>query len=167
MKAPAHLCSECNEPHRVSPAHKEVLNKMKLTMLSVAAKHIMKTMSNNFMVRDIAQPDEFKLFNNFQKLRYHGLVTPARDDAGNRIKGRWLITRNGWGFLRGDIELPQYVIVRDNHIEERADRKVTLREVDSGAMEIVTNFFYFDENNKPVGMRPVAPIKVEQPSLFS
>lgn len=164
-----HFCSVCKKIHIVQPAkeaRKEHLNKMKLIMLRTAAQHVMKTMSNDFMVRDIADPEEFKLFNNFQKLRYHGLVTPTRDGAGKRIKGHWLITRNGWAFLRGDIMLPRYVLVQDNHIEGRADEDVSLRQVASQDFEIVTQFEYFDDNNKPVGLRPAQPKKMEQASLL-
>ncbi len=85
----------------------------------------------------------------------------------NKIKGQWLITRNGWAFLRGEIELSKYVLVSNNHIKERSDEKVTHRNVNAGVMEITTAFEYFDDNNRPVGLRPSAPApKPVQESLL-
>jgi hypothetical protein len=160
----SHPCT-CGETHHVKDARKEVLNRMKLTMLRRAADHVIKTMDNNFMVREICEPDEFQLFNNFQKLRYHGLVTPVRDANGKRVKGIWLITRNGWDFLRGSKSLHAWVRVKDNRIIERSEELVTLREVAADIFEIVTRFEYFDESTgEPVGLRPGVP--AEQASLL-
>lgn len=133
---------------------------MKLTMLRKAASHVIETMSNDFMVRDIAEPEQFKLFNNFQKLRYHGLVTPVLDSNKRRMKGRWLITRNGWDFLRGNRSLPDWVLVKENRITEKSEHLIAISEV-SRDFEIATHFEYFDENNNPVGLRPnAAPSQV-------
>lgn len=54
--------------------------------------------------------------NNFQKLRYFGLVHHVKDQDGNRKAGRWLITRNGWAFLRGDLAIPDFVMTFRNKI---------------------------------------------------
>lgn len=149
-----HFCT-CGEIHKVKDAHKEHLNRMKLTMLMRAANHVKETMENNFMVREICEPDEFQLFNNFQKLRYHGLITPIRDDDGKRIKGQWLITRNGWEFLRGKKLMHAWVKVKDNRITERSEDLVSLRNVATDMFEIVTRFEYFDEESgQPIGLRP-------------
>lgn len=168
MTGHAHLCSVCNEPHKVPLAHKEQISKMKLVMLKTAAAQVMKTMTNDFMVRDFIKDGEFSLYGNFQKLRYHGLITPVRDEAGNKIKGRWLITRNGWAFLRGDIALPIYVLIRENHIVSRADEQIKAKNVDRLYEEITTHFEYFDDNGKPVGLYPRFPqgVAPTQPSLL-
>jgi hypothetical protein len=135
-------------------------------MLKRAAEHVILNMTNNFMVREISQPEEYSVWHNFQKLRYHGLITPIRDDAGNRIKGQWLITRNGWAFLRGEIKLPAYVMVRDNRVIDHSNDLVELRNVNAGVPEIQTKFEYFDSDGKPVGFRPKTPTKLEQVSLL-
>lgn len=159
-----HFCT-CGEVHKVKQAHKEVLNKMKLTMLRRAAEHVISTMDNNFMVREICEPDEFQLFNNFQKLRYHGLVTPIRDGEGKRVKGLWLITRNGWEFLRGKKLMHAWVSVKENRIVERSEDMVSLRDVAMDMFEITTRFEYFDEEtNQPVGLRP--GVSAEQTSIL-
>lgn len=146
------ICHACGQ--KVQEAHKESLNKMKLTMLQKAAKHVMETMKNDFRVYDFVGEDEFKLFNNFQKLRYHGLITPARDNQDRRIKGRWLITRNGWAFLRGELDIPRYVLVRNNRIVEKSSERTLVRDVYYGSEAIQTTFEYFDDYGQPVGYRP-------------
>lgn len=149
----ASVCECCGQV--IKQAHKEVLNKSKLIMLKAGAKRVIETGKNEFMVRDIADPSEFKLYNNFQKLRYHGLVTPARDEANHRVKGKWLITRNGWAFLRGEIQMPAYVIIKNNTVESRADRTVGFKDVWRGEECICTVFEYFDDDGKMVGVRPI------------
>jgi len=147
------VCHSCGQT--IMEAHREHLGKMKLTMLKRAASHVMQTKKNDFMVRDIADESEFKVFNNFQKLRYHGLVTPGRDHFGNRVRGRWLITRNGWAFLRGKLELPKFVLVRNNHIVDHSSQTIDVREVYRGSDAIVTTFEYFDDAGNMIGFRPV------------
>lgn len=98
--------------------------------------------------------NDTNFYNNFQKLRYHGLVYYARDENGQRVRGHWLITRNGWAFLRGEIRLPKHVLVKNNHIVGRSDEDVSMRDVYVGAETMQTTFEYFDEDGRPVGIRP-------------
>lgn len=72
---------------------------------------------------------EFNRQRNFQKLRYFGLVAHVRDAAGNPIRGRWLITRRGGAFLRGEIEIPHQVTTYRNRIVKRSDVTVSVKEV--------------------------------------
>jgi hypothetical protein len=146
------ICPECGQ--RKQDAHKEVLNRMKLTMLQSAAAHVMQTMRNDFKVYDFANDRQFKTYHNFQKLRYHGLITPVKDPLGRRIRARWLITRNGWSFLRGEKELPKYVLVQHNLIIKHAPELVYMKDVYYGADYIQTTFEYFDGAGNPVGVRP-------------
>lgn len=147
------LCQSCGQ--KIQEAHKEEFSAMKLSMLKQAAGHVMSTMRNDFKVRDFATPEEFKRFNNFQKLRYHGLVTPVRDRVTQqRIKGRWLITRQGWAFLRGELEISKFVLVKNNQIVSHSDTKVGVRSIYYGSEAIQTTFEYFDDSGSPVGFRP-------------
>jgi hypothetical protein len=147
------VCNKCGQ--KIQTPHKEELNAMKLGLLRRAADHVMDTMVNDFRVRDFAKPEEFKRFHNFQKLRYHGLVTPVRDrDTGQRIKGRWLITRNGWAFLRGDIGISKYVLVKNNSIVGYSDKQINVYAISHGLDAIQTTFEYFDDSGQPVGFRP-------------
>lgn len=148
-------CNACGQ--RIPLARKEMLNKHKVEMLKRAALHVNKTMTNDFMVRDFTEPEDFKRYNFFSHLRLHGLVFKQRDRAGNEIRGRWGITRNGWAFLRGEKQLPKYVLIKNNSIVSRADELVGFREVWRGENTMQTSFEYFNNYGEPVGVRPVAP----------
>lgn len=68
-------------------------------------------------------------FNNFQKLRYFGLVAKVRNDEDMHIQGHWLITRRGWLFLKGDIAVHKSIKTFRNSITERSEEKVKIYEV--------------------------------------
>lgn len=146
------VCHACGQP--IKQAYKEVLTKHKLTMLQEAARHIIETGVNDFCL-DYRHMENYNNFNNFQKLRYHGLVHHVRDRSGNKVRGHWLITRNGWAFLRGEIELPKWVTVRNNSIVERCPETIHVKYVYHGSEVIQTTWEYFDEAGNPVGVRPV------------
>lgn len=142
-------CEACGSV--IQQTHKETLNKMKLTMLKAGASRVIETNKNDFQLHELS--GNINSYNNFQKLRYHGLIHYVTRN-GVRQRGHWLITRNGWAFLRGEITLPKYVLVKNNHIESKSDRHITVREVYYGSEEIQTTFEYFDDDGKPVGFRP-------------
>lgn len=148
----ADVCPSCGQ--RIPLARKELLNRHKVQMLKRAAGYVMDTMKNDFMVRDFTEPEDFKRFNFFSHLRLHGLVFKQKDRAGQIIRGRWGITRNGWSFLRGELALPKYVLIRNNKIESRSDQLVHFGEVWRGEPSIQTSFEYFDNEGKPVGRWP-------------
>lgn len=153
-----HLCSRCNQPHVVQDAHKEHLTKIKCEMLKKAANHVIETGVNNFKKSDVAGMRENSAYGNFQKLRYHGLAVQVREN-GNKHRDRWLITRNGWAFLRGELKLPKFVMVKDNHALEngRSDTLISLLDVLRGGEYLETTFEYFDEQTGAmIGRRPVA-----------
>jgi DNA-binding PadR family transcriptional regulator len=145
-------CHTCGQ--KIQQTHKEQLNKMKLTMLKEAANHVKATMKNDFKKSDLPTQNHSE-YANFQKLRYHGLITPTRDKAGNRIRGRWLITRQGWAFLRGELDLAAHVLVKNNHIVGKSKRTLNVKDVYRGSEEVVTVFEYFDDDGRPVGIRPL------------
>lgn len=55
-------------------------------------------------------------YNNFQKLRYHGLVHKVRNGEKGYHSGRWLITRLGGQFLRCEVGVCRDVYVLDNQV---------------------------------------------------
>lgn len=147
-------CEHCGQ--RIRLQRKEMLNKAKVSMLKRAAQHVMTTMTNDFMTRDFTDDIEYKLYSNFQHLRYHGLIAHVKVN-GKKVGKHWLITRNGWAFLRGEIDLPRYVLVKDDHTQSRADERVYLKDLLHGDPYIQTTFEYFDDAGKPVGVFPRNP----------
>ncbi len=67
-------------------------------------------------------------YNNFQKLRYHGLVAKVKED-GVFISGYWLLTTRGQAFLRGNLKIPSYVVIFNNRITERSEEKISAHDV--------------------------------------
>lgn len=151
-------CLACKS--RIPLVRKEMLNKHKVLMLKSAAEHVMSQVDsdiadpNNFMVRDFAEPEQFKWFNFFSHLRLHGLVFKQLDDDKKEIRGRWGITRNGWAFLRGDKSLPVYVLIKNNAIEGRSEEMTKINDVLRTEATIATSFEYFLEDGTAVGVRP-------------
>jgi len=148
-------CNHCGQ--EIKQAHKETLSKHKLTMLKAAARTVMETNVNDFSLHESSNITDY---NNFQKLRYHGLAHHVRLQNGYVKRGSWLITHNGWAFLRGELNLPKWVTVRNNRITDRSSELINVRDVYYGSEVVHTIFEYFDESGKPVGPRPI-----HQPSL--
>ena len=67
-------------------------------------------------------------YNNFQKLRYHGLVAKFRVN-GIHDQGYWLLTRRGASFLKGDIQIPSKVKTYRNRVIDHAGELVTVKDV--------------------------------------
>lgn len=167
MAVKAHNCTECGKPHVVQDSHKESLTKIKCNMLKAAAALVVSTGRNDFKKSDLPSQNHSE-YANFQKLRYHGLIAQVRTN-GVKMRDHWLITRNGWAFLRGELKLPKFVLVQDNSTLEygRSDVLVSLLDVLQGGDYMETRFEYFDEDTGAmVGLRP-AQLKVyEQTSLM-
>lgn len=125
--------------------HKETLNRHKLMLLKEAATHVMETLKNEFPLHELS--GNINSYNNFQKLRYSGLIFKVK-------RGTWGITRNGWAFLRGEIALPQYVLVQSNHVIQHSHKQVYLKDVIYGADYIATTFDYFSPDGTSIGFRP-------------
>lgn len=157
MATSSKTCPTCGQ--HVKPAHKEVMSKQKLTMLQTAARHVIATGVNDFKKRDVGDfANSPTAYNNFQKLRYHGLITQVKKD-GVKYRERWLITRNAWAFLRGDIDMAKWVMVRNNHIDTnfpRADERISVQDVYRGSEAIITTFEYFDhDTGAQIGFKPL------------
>ncbi len=56
-------------------------------------------------------------YNNFQKLRFHGLIARYKED-GKNTAGCWLITKRGAEFLNGVISVPTRVKTFRNKVVE-------------------------------------------------
>lgn len=63
-------------------------------------------------------------YNNFQKLRYFGLIAKKRDEPGH-----WVITRRGAQFMHGKTKVNQRVRIFRNHIVEREEQMVDIFEI--------------------------------------
>lgn len=62
-------------------------------------------------------------YNNFQKLRFHGLIAHVKDK-----RGHWLITTRGGQFLRGEMRVNARVKTFRNHVEEHSPETVHIND---------------------------------------
>lgn len=162
----AHNCTECGKPHVVQDSHKESLTKIKCSMLKAAAELVKRTGKNDFKKSDLPEQNHSE-YANFQKLRYHGLIAQVKVN-GVKMRDRWCVTRNGWAFLRGELQLPKFVMVQNNTTLEygRSEALVSLLDVLKSGDYMETAFEYFDEDTGAmIGLRPTKPPVYEQTSL--
>jgi hypothetical protein len=82
-------------------------------------------------------------YNNFQKLRYFGLVAKV-DEEGKKRSGKWLITRRGAQFLAGMIDIPRKVLIFNNHIQDRSDDLVFIKDIKGGMDWMVAEAVSFE-----------------------
>lgn len=136
--------------------HKEILSTHKLKMLRKASKEVERTGLNEINIQIFR--DNITDYNNWQKLRFHGLITHVEKN-GIKQRGLWLITRQGWEFLEGKKELPKWVEIQDNHIVNRSEQTISVREVYHGSEAIVTTFNYRSGDREWI-----APLN-QQPSM--
>ena len=69
-------------------------------------------------------------YNNFQKLRYHGLIAHYKDKETKEYEsGYWLLTKRGNSFAKNECSISKKVVIFRNKIVERSDEKITLKEV--------------------------------------
>ena len=144
------ICFHCNQ--KIKLARKEVFNKGLCTSLQTAAVHINATGKNDFDIHTLF--NDTNAYVNFQKLRFFGMVAHVTKN-GVRVRGHWLITRNGWAFLHGDQRTHKWVKVQNNRIIERSPELIGVQDVYHGSEAIITTFEYFDVAGNPVGYRPV------------
>ena len=69
-------------------------------------------------------------YNNFQKLRYHGLIAHYKDKITKQYEsGYWLLTKRGNLFCKNELAVSKKIVVFRNKIQEKSNLKVTFIEV--------------------------------------
>jgi len=69
-------------------------------------------------------------YNNFQKLRYHGLIAHYKDKITKEYEtGYWLLTKRGNLFCKNELAVPKKLLIFRNKIEERSEEKIILRDI--------------------------------------
>lgn len=169
--AHSHNCSECGQPHVVLEAKKLHLDRQKIDMLKRAITHVKATNSNRFKKAELDLMDFGQsAYGNFPALARFGLIAKAWDkDTQRPVRGVWVVTRLGFAFGRGEVQVKSWVMVKDKHVQHSLgygpDHLIT--DIYRGADTIQTGFEYFDDDNNMVGFRPAAPAaKPEQASLL-
>jgi len=92
------------------------------TLVQFWTKVVEKKVNQVHLQRDLEL--DKNAYNNFQKLRYFGLVAKVKD-----MSGYWLITRRGAQFVHGKTRVNKQVRIFDNHIVERSLGTTSILEV--------------------------------------
>lgn len=108
---------------------KHVLNRGIVRALRMMIKGVRAEDKNDISFGDIPW-ESFNQHQNFQKLRYFGLVAHPREN-GKRVWGRWLITNRGGAFLRGELAIPSFVVSYRNHVIERSESFRNIVEIEN------------------------------------
>ena len=104
-------------------------------------------------------------YNNFQKLRYHGLIAHYKNKETKEFEsGYWVITSRGNNFAKNNCYISKKVVIFRNRIVERSEEKVNLAAVlkndDLPYWDKHDDFGYFFEDVDDYGT------KTEQLELF-
>lgn len=119
-------CPHCNanmyvHGHRLSKGLVDSLIKFKTMVLELN--------ENKVHIKDQLSLTK-TAFNNFQKLRYHGLVAKYIDsETDEHLAGYWLLTKRGNQFLKNELSLPVVVYTFRNKIIDKHKDLVKLQDV--------------------------------------
>jgi len=118
-------CPHCNASMIV---HKERVSKGLVRSLIKLKQAVLKLDRNKIHLDEIGMNQ--KEYNNFQKLRYHGLVAKFVDpDTKKNVSGYWLLTRRGNQFLKNTLAVPGAVYTFRNKIIDKDVIKFTIAEI--------------------------------------
>ena len=109
--------------HTITPLLITTLQKFKSGVLAKGENkiHLIKDLDG----RNTLTKNEY---NNFQKLRFHGLVVKYKKDH-THLGGYWLLSKRGSQFLRNEITIPKRVLTFRNKVVDHSTEHVNYRDV--------------------------------------
>ncbi len=117
------ICECCG--HK-SQEHRHRLSKGLINSLVKMKDFIMEQGANRVHPINDLQLSNFE-YNNFQKLRYFGLVARYKSpETKRKVKGIWLLTKNGNNFLKGNLEISLHIKTMNNKISGRSIKKTNI-----------------------------------------
>ena len=111
-------CPNCGASMKI---WKHTLSSGLVDLLRVFARAVVDKKCNDVHLQNDTRMTNNQ-YNNFQKLRYFGLV--AKGDKS----GHWVITKNGIEFLNGRLRVHKYIKTFRNRISERSEELVTIED---------------------------------------
>lgn len=118
------ICPHCGAKmkaywHRITPVLVRALVKFRVAVNEIGV--------NKIHLRDDLDLTKTE-YNNFQKLRLHGLVAKYKEE-GVHLNGYWLLTARGADFLNGTLDIPKRVKTFRNKVIDHDTEKVFLIDV--------------------------------------
>lgn len=132
-------CPSCGQAVR---ARWEVLTSGLVKDLSIFHEAVLRKGKNEIHLQDDCTFNKNQ-YNNFQKLRYFGLVAKVQEEGKTR-SGRWLITRRGGEFLRGVTPINKKVLIFNNHIKDRSENQIFITDIKGGREWMVAEEIHFE-----------------------
>lgn len=102
----------CPTCHQTIKIYRYRLNRSHCLFLRAMAERVRETGINNV---DIEMITAYSVRSQVTKLRFHGLIARVKNEQGKQMPRHWLITKKGWGFLKGD-SIPAVVITFNNQV---------------------------------------------------
>lgn len=121
---------ECKCPHCGASMiiHKQTLSRGLVQSLIKFKQAVLKHNRNSIHLDEIGLNQN--QFNNFQKLRYFGLVAKFVDpETKKNVAGYWLLTKRGNLFLKNELAVPCSVYTFRNKIINREPIKLKVSEI--------------------------------------
>lgn len=119
------ICEHCGQKIR---EYKVGISKMMINTLVKFRMAILEKGENRVHLLKDFENRRFELsrheWNNFTRLRFHGLAVKVENEAGY-----WLLTRRGADFLNGKVEIPKHVWVRNNKVVDHAEELVNIKDI--------------------------------------
>lgn len=109
--------------HNITPILAHGLIKLRNTIVEKGENKV-------HLLHDMKYDNELKLhqWNNWTKLRFHGLVAKYKE-GGKILSGYWLLTRRGAQFLNGELTIPKSVQTFRNVVVGHSEDLVSISDV--------------------------------------
>ena len=120
----------------MSNIHKHYLSPGLVSVLVEAITYVHEHGKNEFHLQEHLSLSH-NAYCNAQKLRYWGLIAHLK---GRR--GYWVITKFGGMFLRGEIDMPEWVETQDNHRVAKSMQRIHIRELRNKIPFVQQEFAY-------------------------
>jgi hypothetical protein len=125
-------CEHCGASLQV---YNHTLSSGLVSALIKSIQFVQENKKNEFHLQNDLKNLTKNEYNNFQKLRFHGLVAKIENKAGY-----WLITRRGGLFLRGEIGIPHNVQTFRNKVVGHSGDITTINQFRGKVPEFQKNF---------------------------
>lgn len=116
-------CTTCGKALNI---YRYTINRTLVTFLRAAAGAVQSSGNNDFDASTLGLA--YSVRTQSSKLRQHGLIARVKGKDGAQLPSRWLITRKGWDFLRGE-PVPAKVLVFENQVIGHDGGDITIMQV--------------------------------------
>ena len=132
MQNDIEYCSCCGA--KLTGRYERLSKGLVLNLLKIRAKVLHESEKANKLVNKVHLSNDLNLsknqYNNFQKLRYHGLIAHYKDPITKEYEsGYWIVTKRGNQFCKNELFVPKKLLIFRNRIQERSEEKINFRDV--------------------------------------